>query len=174
MSKATHDFWDTDSSNTEVPTKRELWQPLADAVGGFDLDPAAGCEPEQIAAERYTPEDDGLTSPWFGTVWLNPPFDEKEKWYRRAVNQYNAGNVDRVIALAPGDASTQWFQNWFSRADVIGFLNNRDWFIAERDREPFATHVAVWNPTPEVVDWLQRNGTVVEPIADDAQRKLDV
>lgn len=60
-------WWQTEE-NDEVATSPRLWRPLADAMDGFDLDPAAGCEPTPIAEERYTPADDGLASPWFGTV----------------------------------------------------------------------------------------------------------
>src|SRR5688572_14397630 len=51
----------------------------------FDLDPASpvgggDCVP---ADARFTREDDGLTRPWFGTVWLNPPFSNATPWARK-------------------------------------------------------------------------------------------
>jgi hypothetical protein len=164
-------WWQTEE-NDSVATKGELWRPLADRIGGFDLDPAAGCEPTPIADERYTEADDGLTSPWFGTVWLNPPFSEKTPWYRRLVNQYKNGEVDRAVALATVDPSAQWFHNWFSTADVLCFLEGRDWYLANGDSPTFSTQVGVWNPTADVVEWLHTQGTVVEPQSDDKQTTL--
>jgi len=165
-------WWQTDADNNEVATKRKLWQPIAERVGGFDLDPAAGCEPTPIAMDRYTPEDDGLTSPWYGTVWLNPPFDNKPDWYKRLVDQYEQGHVERGVALATGDVSTDWFHDWFSTADVIAFLDGRDWYISNGDAPTFSTQVGVWNPTGDLIDWLHTKGTVVQPMSDNRQTTL--
>ena len=165
-------WWQTDGENNEVATKRDLWQPIAERVNGFDLDPAAGCEPTPIATDRYTEADDGLTSPWYGTVWLNPPFDDKGTWYKRLVNQYRHGAVNGAVALATADVSTDWFHDWFSTADVITFLDGRDWYIADGDNPTFSTQVGVWNPTKELVEWLHTQGTVVEPQSDGKQATL--
>jgi hypothetical protein len=164
-------WWQT-KENDAVATKRELWEPLANRIGGFDLDPAAGCEPTPIATDRYTPTDDGLTSPWYGTVWLNPPFSEKTKWYKRLVDQYRHGDVDRVVAIATVDPSADWFHDWFSTADVLSFLDGRDWYLGQGDSPTFSTQVGVWNPTDSVVSYLQTIGTVVEPLPDDTQQEL--
>lgn len=58
---------------------------ILDALGDFDLDP---CTPEHMpwdtATCRYTIVDDGLTSPWFGRVWLNPPYGRQvSSWVER-------------------------------------------------------------------------------------------
>lgn len=51
---------------------------IIEAVGGwrsFDLDPATpDAMPWPTAQARYTACDDGLFLPWFGRVWLNPPY----------------------------------------------------------------------------------------------------
>jgi hypothetical protein len=51
----------------------------------FDLDVAAPTEPLPWlpALNRYTVADDGLTEPWFGTVWCNPPYSAPTAWCRR-------------------------------------------------------------------------------------------
>ena len=164
-------WWQTEENDT-VATKRELWEPIAKRIGGFDLDPAAGCEPTKIANERYTAEDDGLTSPWFGTVWLNPPFSAKTEWYKRLYDQYENGDVNRAVALATVDPSAQWFHDWFSTADVLCFLEGRDWYIGHGDSPTFSTQVGVWNPTNELRDHLHSIGTIVEPVNDNSQEKL--
>jgi len=160
-----HEWWQTED-NDSVATKRELWQPFAKALGGFDLDPAAGCEPTQIAEERYTPEDDGLTSPWFGTVWLNPPFTAKDEWYKRLVKQYWHGDVDRAVAIAQVGTDADWFQDWFSTADVIAFINGRDCYH-QNGTENFASMVGLWNPNDEAITVARSLGTVVEPMEKD-------
>ena len=165
-------WWDTDESNDEVATKPELWRPIAAKVGGFDLDPAAGCEPAPIADERYTPADDGLAQPWFGTVWLNPPFSDRTPWYRRLVKYIKTGDVTRAVAVSSVDPSANWFHKWFSTADVLCFLDGRDWYLGEGSNPTFSTMLGAWNPTPELVDWLESMGTVVWPVRDERQQSL--
>lgn len=49
-------------------TPPEIWQAVAKAADGFDLDPCAALEnPGWVdASVRYTVEDDGLAQPWEG------------------------------------------------------------------------------------------------------------
>lgn len=164
-------WWQTET-NDSVATKRELWEPIAGRIGGFDLDPASGAEPAPIADNTLTKEDDGLASPWFGNVWLNPPFSEKTRWYKRLVDKYEHGNVNRAVALATVDPSAQWFHKWFSTADVLCFLEGRDWYIGNGDSPTFSTQVGVWNPTDELVEWLKTKGTVVRPIQSNQYQDL--
>ena len=166
------EYRQSSSGNDTVATAPKLWRPIADKIGGFDLDPAAGCEPAPIATKRYTKDEDGLTQAWHGNVWLNPPFSEKRPWYKRAVNQYKNGDVDRLVALAPGDVSTDWFHNWFSTADALVFLNGRDWYISPGKCPTFSTQIGLWNPTNDLMDYLHTIGTVVEPRETNQQQTL--
>jgi hypothetical protein len=160
--------------NDSVATHPDLWRPLEHAMNGFDLDPAAGAEPEAIADERYTPEDNGLTSPWFGTVWLNPPFSEKGQWYRRLVDHINRGEVDRAVAIAPVDTSTDWFQDWFSTADNVAFLAGRDHYQngGHGGSPSFSTMVGLWKPTAVACEVLQRRGVLTSVDNETPQQTL--
>ena len=79
---------------------------IFDALGEtFDLDPA-GPPPgvSQVpTAAVWTKADDGLTRPWHGFVWLNPPFSKATPW------------ADRFIAHAEGI--------W------LGPVANSDWHV---------------------------------------------
>lgn len=46
------------------------------ALGQFDLDPCAAPEPRPwpTAALHFGKADNGLTKPWHGRVWMNPPY----------------------------------------------------------------------------------------------------
>lgn len=53
------------------------------ALGPFDLDPCSPARFSDLPAcgARYTSEDDGLAKPWFGRVWLNPPYGpDLDRW----------------------------------------------------------------------------------------------
>jgi hypothetical protein len=58
----------------------------------FDLDPSSphNMETAVPATTKYTIFDDGLTKPWFGRVWLNPPYGpETGAWMSRMADHGN-------------------------------------------------------------------------------------
>jgi hypothetical protein len=165
------DAWFHTETNDGVATSRELWRPIADKIGGFDVDPASGAESEPIADTCYTESDDGLTKMWPGNVWLNPPFSDKASWFRRLYKQYEHGPTERAVALANAGTDTDWFQKWFSAADFVVFLDGRNWY-SEQGSENFASMLGLWNPTEELREHVQTLGTVTKPIADNRQETL--
>lgn len=63
----------------------------------FDLDVCApkGGIPWIPAKNHYSEEDDGLTSEWYGRVWMNPPYSKPDPWARKFIEHGNG------IALMP-------------------------------------------------------------------------
>lgn len=95
---------------------------LIDALGPFALDPcAADEEPFRCAEQSYTKEANGLLRPWFGMVWLNPPFDRYEvgKWIAKLARHGNG------ICLVHARTEAEWFRPIWSSADLILFLDKR-------------------------------------------------
>jgi hypothetical protein len=72
----------------------------------FDLDVASPIHSKiHVPAEhRYTINDNGLESPWFGRVWMNPPYSKPKPWVIKWLNHGNG------IALLPM-AKSQWFND---------------------------------------------------------------
>ena len=66
------------SGHQSAKMKNDEWltpPEILRALGPFDLDPCAPiARPWETAATHYTAEDDGLSKPWAGRVWCNPPF----------------------------------------------------------------------------------------------------
>lgn len=159
---------DPGERSDEWATPKEFIRPLADCVGGFDLDPASGAEPEPHADVVYTKQEDGLSQEWFGNVWLNPPFSDKEEWLRKTLNEVNANNADLAVVLLPCDTSTKWFHNYVTQAICHCFIGpGRQEFDrrskAEGDGSPsFAILVAIFGDKvpKELLGYLNRRGTV--------------
>lgn len=93
-----------------------------EALGPFDLDPcAADPRPWDCARQNLTEADDGLSWPWTGRVWLNPPFDRYQvgRWIERLAEHGDG------VALLHARTETAWFRPIWERASSILFLSQR-------------------------------------------------
>lgn len=84
--------------------------------GAIDLDPASCPEANRIvrADNIFTAEVDGLRQPWFGNVYLNPPWGRtgraKKAFVRKAVLAYQRGEIiAAVLALNSNALVSAWF-----------------------------------------------------------------
>ena len=85
-------------------TPPELLEALRAVFGRFDLDPCAPRKSRTAVRARthYTAEDDGLSLPWHGTVFVNPPYGRTlAAWIAKAHHEVMAGRARTVVALAP-------------------------------------------------------------------------
>lgn len=73
---------------------------LSERFGGFTLDVAAA-EHNAKCDEFYTREDDGLSLPWDGAVWCNPPYSDCGAWVRKAWDEWREWGAD--VAIVPGE-----------------------------------------------------------------------
>lgn len=92
----------------------------------FNVDPASPHDMETAvpANIKYTVFDDGLNQPWFGRVWLNPPYGKTTGlWMKRMIEHRNG------IALVFSRTDAQWFQKAMISASAILFVRGRIEFI---------------------------------------------
>ena len=99
-------------------TSDDYWTPkwVFDALGlEFDLDVA--CPPEGPAhtpcKRFYTQADDGLTAPWEGCVWMNPPYSKPLPWVEKWINHANG------MALLPTNGGRWCNLLWQSNAQSV-------------------------------------------------------
>lgn len=92
------------------------------SLGQFDLDPCSPVNrPWPTAARHLTVADDGLTAPWDGRVWLNPPYGPQTgRWLERLAD-HGTG-----IALVFARTETEMFFRFvWARASAVLFLKGR-------------------------------------------------
>jgi DNA N-6-adenine-methyltransferase (Dam) len=100
---------------------------LLAALGPFDLDPCANT-PDQWDPGRVrrciARPDDGLTAPWAGMVWVNPPYTDTARWMARLAGHGNG------IALIFARTETGWFaEHVWGKASGLLFVKGRIRFI---------------------------------------------
>jgi len=98
---------------------------IIEALGLFDLDPCfLKDRPWDTAKTHYTIEDNGLWEPWFGRIWLNPPYGKDTAvWLEKLANHGNG------IALIFARTETKMFFKYvWDVADAILFIRGRLFF----------------------------------------------
>jgi hypothetical protein len=119
-------------------------------LGTIDLDPASCVEANQVvqAAQIFTVEDDGLTQPWKGRLWLNPPYGRSGlagRFVQRLVDEYVEGNVIAALTLLNANSMTaKWMQPL--HAFPMCITNGRiDFKAGAGQRALAATHGSVFH-----------------------------
>lgn len=114
--------------------KTNEWYTLPDyteaarsVMGGIDLDPASCEQANRVvkATNYYTEEQNGLMQPWYGRVWLNPPYgrargskdgksvSHQQVFAEKLQREYASGNVEQAVLLSLGNPNSTWFQPFF-------------------------------------------------------------
>lgn len=130
------------------PTQRwgtpdSVYLPLH-AEFNFILDVAADNQNHKTPA-YYTPTNDGLRQPWFGTCWCNPPYGKDiGRWVAKAWASSRSGAT--VVCLLPSRTDTSWWHEYVMRASEVRYLRGRLRFQGGTHRAPFGSVVVVFRP----------------------------
>ena len=95
---------------------------LIKKLGPFDLDPcASSTQPWPCAKKSLTASDDGLSTPWHGMVWCNPPYGRSlEAWLGRLA--CHGSGIALVFARTETQAFFRCVWPW---ASALLFLQGR-------------------------------------------------
>lgn len=113
------------SGYNEWYTPAEYIQAARLVLGEIDLDPASSEEANTVVKARkiYTIDDDGLSQPWYGRVWMNPPYsaDLIGKFCDKIITE----PIDAAVILVNNATETRWFVKLTSMATAIVFPTSR-------------------------------------------------
>src|SRR5262249_42668683 len=70
-----------------------------------------------------TGQDDGLSLPWHGTVFVNPPYGRAiARWIAKARGEVERGNASKVVALIPARTDTAYWHEHIAGKVAVYFL----------------------------------------------------
>lgn len=100
------------------------------------------------ARVHFTPEDDGLSLSWNGTVFVNPPYGrELPKWVHKARTEAEQGSATTVAALVPARTDTAWWHDHVTGHADVFLLRGRLRFGDGKQSAPFPSALCVWGAT---------------------------
>ena len=136
------EIWQKSESN-EWYTPPAIIETAREVMGTIDLDPASNAIAQEWikAGAWFGLDDDGFNRPWFGKVWLNPPYGRKCKakgilgadtWIFKAIAHYESGDVSECILLVSGD--NEGVKQLRQCAPIFGLPKRRIRFIPPPDK----------------------------------------
>lgn len=150
------------SASAEWYTPEHILERIRDTLGWISLDPAASPNAPawNYAIRHYTKAQNGLSLPWEGRIFLNPPYGRViHKWVAKAVAEFDEGTMDQGLLLLPARTDTKWMAILadFDRCYIRGRLK----FSGAPHSAPFpSVVVAMGVPMPRFYEHFQPIGDV--------------
>jgi len=125
--------------NWKTPPK--IIRPTEAVLGVIDLDPCSPIVPNIPARRFFTEEINGLRQPWYGNVFMNPPYKSCIWWIKKILREYRAGRVKEAIILVAARTETKAFH--LLRSFPMCFIKGRLKFSGSKNTATFPS-VAIY------------------------------
>ncbi len=111
---------------------------VREVLGEIDLDPASCFLANQTvkAAQIFNVDEDALTQPWHGRVFMNPPYGVDKgtrasvagRFCQKLIDEYIAGNVEAAIVLVNSAHAQAWQEPLYDFP--VCFVDHRIAFVS--------------------------------------------
>ena len=147
-------------------TPPEIIELTVKTLGGIDLDPCSNSRRRPVipAREHYTRAENGLSLPWRGRVYMNPPYGRDIiLWIKKLLSEYEAGRVSAAIALVPARVDTTWFSLLYEYPVVFigGRLRFKTALGDSQGSAPFPSAIVYLGP--DIGSFIGEFGTIGRP-----------
>ena len=133
----------TATGNIVAFTPKEFFDELS-GIFNFTLDACALPENAKCK-DYYTPEDNGLSKPWRGGVWCNPPYGrEISSWVKKAYEESQKEYNSFVLMLLPARTDTRWWWEYVQGKATLFFIKGRVKFGDHNVGAPFPSVLALY------------------------------
>jgi hypothetical protein len=123
----------TEGGNDEFRTPADVVARVRAVLGEIDVDPCSTAQANETVQAKifYTKEDDGLTKPWLGVVFMNPPYSRPgiDQHVTRLIEEWNVGHISGAIALVGNNTDAGWFHDLMAAANAVCFTRGRLAFL---------------------------------------------
>jgi hypothetical protein len=143
-------------ASPEVTTDVWLTPPwMLEKLGAFDLDPCAAPHPRPWRTGKkcydITKGQNGLSLPWHGRVWLNPPYSNADPWVQK-MSKHKSG----IACLAVKCETKRWMQYIWPSAMCVALLAPRTMFMTPDGKQSLGiTHQTA------LVAWTKRDAAIL-------------
>jgi DNA modification methylase len=152
----------------------------------FDVDPCSPCKGGKApvnAKTHYTREDDGLVQDWFGTVYVNGPFENLAPWVEKAADSVwckSMGNAPTetsgkrrkpkartVVMLLPARTHTRYWQKYIKDHARVIFITGKMKFrnfdengnlVHKHDTLPHGLALVIWGDHERFTKYFEELG----------------
>ena len=115
--------------------------------GAVTTDPCSNPNSHVGATHAWTKQLNGITRPWYGSVFINPPYGRLlGYWFRKGLLEMQLGNATELIYLIPARVDTRWWHDYVMQADSICFCRGRKKFVGALASAPFPTVFIYYGP----------------------------
>ena len=101
----------------------------------FDHDPC-------ISDDKVTWETNGLYTEWGECNFVNPPYNQIDKWMAKGYQEWQKGKT--VVFLIPSRTDTKWWHTYCMLATEIRFIQGRLCFNDDGKPAPFPSCIIIF------------------------------
>jgi len=168
-----------DSESFYAQADKDTWQTPPDILEAFEkfdpihTDPCAGPNTSIGRDFNWTINHDGLSCPWVGTAFVNPPFSDKGTWLAEVLSRIESGEIERAYVLLPDSTDVQswWHGQIVPNANYVWFSEGRVKFVdpetGDVGKSPTGgTCISMFGSEPpeSLQAWFQDNGWLVQTV----------